>query len=89
MRTSLIEVQEIENWVLGSAAPENQLLMEARFQLSDSLQNKAHWQAETYQLVHHYGRKKLRAEIKLVEQQVFSRRKYRSFQDRIRSIFKP
>lgn len=89
MRTSLIEVQEIENYLLKTGEPGDRLVTEVRLQLNESIQTKAHFQAEAYSLIHHYGREQLRAEIKQVENQLFTHRKFRSFQERIKSIFKP
>lgn len=87
MRISLIEVQKIENFLLGSDIPSEQLVMEARIILDSDVADKVSWQRKTYHLVHDYGREKLREEIRAIDHKLFSDRKYQTFQDRIRSIF--
>lgn len=88
MRTSLTEIQEIENWLLQQAAPEDRLVMDARLQLSASLREQLHWQSQTYRLIHYAGREQLKAEIKTIESQLFTACEHKTFQDIIRSIFK-
>lgn len=88
MRTSLIETAQIENWLQHHEDVQNRLVMEAKILSNSKLREKAQWQSVTYELVHLYGQKKLRKEIKVIEHQLFHTSKYRSFQHRIRSIFK-
>ncbi|MEL7004888.1 MAG: hypothetical protein AAFN93_19430 [Bacteroidota bacterium] len=88
MRTSLIEVQEIENFLMSRGEVSNRLLTEAKIMLDEEFKDKAKWQSKTYDIVRQYGREKLRQEIKEAEQQVFNSNRYRSFQHLIVSIFK-
>ncbi|MEO1054982.1 MAG: hypothetical protein AAFX87_30390 [Bacteroidota bacterium] len=88
MRTSLTETEQIEQWLLKRGDTGELLVTEARVLSSPELKEKARWQMATYDLVHLYGREKLRQEIKEVEQQLFHHSRYRSFQQKIRSIFK-
>lgn len=88
MRTSLTEVAQIENWLLRRGDLSDRLVMEAKVLSSPEMVDKAQWQSATYDLAHLYGREKLREEIKAVEHRLFHTSKYKSFQDRIRSIFK-
>ncbi|MEL6536655.1 MAG: hypothetical protein AAFQ98_14650 [Bacteroidota bacterium] len=89
MRTSLLEIAEIEDWVLQQGDPAQRLIMEGKLLLSPALQEQVKWQTQTYAVVRQYGQEKLREEIKAVEKELFSAPKHRQFQDRIRSIFKP
>ncbi len=88
MRTSLVEIQEIENFLLKQGDVKEQLLVEAKMLLTPDLAEKVKLQSESYDLIHQYGREELRREIRLVEQEVFHSSRYRLFQQRIRSIFK-
>lgn len=88
MRTSLNEIKELEDWLFKKGNPSNQLVTEARVLTNSELQEKADWQSQSYDLIRDYGQQKLLSEIQLIEQQLFTLKRYRSFQDRIRSIFK-
>lgn len=88
MRTSLIEVVQIENWLLQRGDISDRLLMEAKMLSSPEVLDKVQWQSTTYDLSRLYGREKLCEEIKTIEHRLFNKSKYRSFQDRIQAIFK-
>lgn len=87
MKTSLTELDQIEKYLLKKGDIRERLVTEARILSSPEVKEKAHWQSATYDLVHLYGRRKLLEEIKAIEHQLFHDTKYRSFRDRIRSIF--
>ncbi|MEP1096075.1 MAG: hypothetical protein ABJG78_13255 [Cyclobacteriaceae bacterium] len=88
MRTSLIEIEQIENLLLRRGDLSNRLVTEAKALSNPELRKKVQLQSTTYDLVNLYGRGKLREEIKAVEHQLFNTSKYRMFQNRIRSLFK-
>jgi len=88
MRTSLIEIQHLENWLLSRGEPTERLLTEVKVQLDTDLKQKAQWQDKTYQIIKAYGRQQLREEVTAIEQKMLSAPKYRSFRERILSIFK-
>ena len=88
MRTSLNEIRELEEWLFKKGDLTDRLMTEAKVLSNPEFQEKVKWQTQSYELVTAYGRQKLQEEIRQVEKQLFSSPKYRSFQDRIRSIFK-
>lgn len=88
MRTSLTEIKQIEHWLLQKGDAQDRLVTEARALTNSDIYENAQWQAKAYELIQFYGREKLREQIKAVEHQLFNEPKYRSFQERIRSIFK-
>ena len=88
MRTSLSEIRELEQLLLKEGRQEDRLLIEARILSSPKWAEDAFWQSRSYDLINSYGREKLREEIKAVEHQIFHTAPHRSFQARIRSIFK-
>lgn len=88
MRTSLVEIEQIENLLLKRGNIQERLLTEAKILSSPKLKEKLDWQLRTYDLIRQYGREQISQEIKEVEQTVFNSTKHSSFQSRIRSIFK-
>lgn len=88
MRTSLVEVAQIEDWLLKRGDIEDRLVTEARVLSNPKLVEQTHWQLKSYDLIHQYGREKLRQEIKAVEFRLFRSSHFKSFQNQIRSIFK-
>lgn len=88
MRTSLIEVEQIEQWLYSQDDPQDHLLFEARLQLEPELGEKVKDQQLTYELIRRMGRNRFRDEIKGVEKRLFTNNLYRAFQERISSIFK-
>lgn len=87
MRTSLNEIKAIEQHLLQEAPPEDTLLFEANLILDPELKEKMQWQQKTYQVVHVYGRKQLKAEIELVHQKLFTEAKHRGFRQKVLSLF--
>ncbi len=88
MRTSLNEIEQIEQHLLGQASNEESLLMEAKISLNPDLAQKVSMQQESYALVREYGRKKLRAEIGQVERKLFEYPGFKSFRQRIFDLFR-
>lgn len=87
MRTSLNEIRHIEEHLLGQVFDGDALLMEVKMSLSPVLTNNVAAQKEAYNLVRKYGRKKLREEIELVEKKLFRAPEFRTFRQRIFSLF--
>jgi hypothetical protein len=88
MRTSLNELKQIEDHLLGLNAPEDSLVFEAKMILDTNLRSNVQLQQRSYTLVQQYGRKQLKAEIEAVHQQLFNNPAHRTFVDKIRSLFK-
>ena len=88
MRTSLIEIEQLENWLLDQGDVQDRLVTEAKILSGTEWKEKAHWQSKSYDVIRLYGREKLRQEIEAVEHQLFHSKKYKPFQRTIRSIFK-
>jgi hypothetical protein len=88
MRTSLNNIKEIDDHVLGTAAPQDGLLFEAKMILNPELRMDVAWHRQTLKLVQQYGRKQLRADIEAVHQQLFTHPKHQSFRETILRYFK-
>ena len=88
MRTSLIKLQEIEEFVLQSADVTDRLVFEARMIVDPALAHEVTRQKETYTLIQQYGRRKLKAELEAVHQTLFTQPIHRRFRQKILSLFK-
>jgi hypothetical protein len=86
MRTSLNEIKTIENHLFGQLPLEEALVFEAHLIINQDLREKLRWQEKTTQLIKRYGRQKLKEELELVHQQLFTTD--RGFRDKILSFFK-
>lgn len=81
------ETQQIEYYLLNKLPPQEKLLMAARLLVDEELREKTTWQERSYQLVKHYARKKLKAEIENVSALVFTEKKFSGFRKKIFQIF--
>ncbi|SEL29519.1 hypothetical protein [Parapedobacter koreensis] len=87
MKTSLDDLQLMENCLLGRASGEQRTLFEARLLLDPVLREDAHWQQQTYRIIRDYGRKQLRNELEQVHQVLFTAPRHRAFRDKVLSFF--
>lgn len=81
------ETQYLENYLMGTLAPEENLVMDARLLLDADLHDKVMWQQRTYELVKTYSRKQLKMEIEKVHTKLFSEKRFSSFRQKIKAIF--
>ena len=88
MQTSLIETREIEAYLKKFQQPEDSVLFQAKLILQSNLAENVKWQEKTYQLIRIYSRKKLREEIAEAEKKLFEDTAFRSFRNKITSLFK-
>jgi hypothetical protein len=88
MRTLLIEIQQIDQHVQGTAAPDEALLFEAKLLLDDELPLKVQWHKQTLGLVQQYGRKNLVGIIGDVHNQLFTLPQHQSFRQKIMGLFR-
>ncbi len=92
MRTSLIEIQKIEGFILGTLPAEEAILLESKMILDIEFKRNVEIQQAVMNVVQTYGKNqssvKLKKEIQQVEQKVFSNRKYKSWKNRIFQFFK-
>lgn len=87
MKTSLTELQLIEDFLLVNTIAEDKVLMQARQILQPDLKQSVYWQKKTYRLIETYGRAQLRREILQVDKKLFSAPAHFSFSERIKSFF--
>jgi hypothetical protein len=82
------ESEIIELYLTDKMHPADRIVMETRIILEDKLREKVSFQKKTYAMIQNYGRKMLRRELESVDRQLFSEKRYASFQQKIRNIFK-
>jgi len=87
MRTSLNEIKLIDGHIFNSNPTEDALLFDALLLLNPELPGQIIWQKKTHAAIQQYSRKKLRAEIEAVHQQLFNVTEHQSFKQRILSLF--
>jgi hypothetical protein len=87
MKTSLNELELIEDFLLGNTNAEDKVLMQARQILQPDLKESVYWQQKTYRLIDTYGREQLRKEIRQVHQMLFTAPEHLSFRERIQQFF--
>lgn len=87
MRTSLNDIQQIDDYLLQYAGPADRALFEARLLLQSALQENLLWQQKTYDIIKQYSRRRLKAEIEAVHQQLFTEPEHTSFRRKILGIF--
>ncbi|TRX52177.1 hypothetical protein FNH22_22415 [Fulvivirga sp. M361] len=87
MRTSLNEIERIENYLLQKNDPSQHLRFEVSLMCSGELREKVSQQRELYEHIRCYGRKKLIEEIEEVHQRLFKEPEYIRFKNKILNIF--
>jgi hypothetical protein len=87
MRTSLIDIQQIDDYLLKYTGEADRGLFEARLILQPALREHMAWQQKTYAIIRQYSRRQLKAEIESVHEQLFNEPEYISFRQKILALF--
>jgi hypothetical protein len=88
MRTSLTNIQQIEDYLLKYAGEADQRLFEARLLLQPALHEQLLWQQKTYAIIRQYSRRQLKAEIESVHQHLFNETEHITFRSKIMALFR-
>jgi hypothetical protein len=89
MRTSLIEIQETEQYIQGNMDTGDRLVFEARMLTNPMLEANTRLQRQAYKLLLRlFHIKKVKQEITAVQQHVFTSQVHESFRQQIQSLFK-
>lgn len=83
MKTSWIETQKLEAFLLDEAGEETPVL-EARLILDAALQENLQWQKNTYSVIQAYGRMQLKADLEKIHQTLFQNN---TFREKILKLF--
>ena len=87
MRTSLNDIQQIDDYLLRYAGEADRALFEARLILQPALRESLLWQQKTYAIVRQYSRRQLKAEIETVHQHLFTELEHIPFCRKIMALF--
>jgi hypothetical protein len=87
MRTSLNDIQQIDDYLLQYAGKADRALFEARLLLQPALQENLAWQQKTYDIIKQYSRRRLKEEIDSVHQHLFTEPEHIPFCRKIMAIF--
>lgn len=87
MKTSLRNLQWVEDGLLQQAAPDEQTLFEAKLLLDAALREDCHWQRKTYTAIREYGRTQFRRQLEDLHRELFSAPQHRSFRGRVMAFF--
>ncbi|WP_423148242.1 hypothetical protein [Rubrolithibacter danxiaensis] len=87
MRTSLNEIQHIENHLFGQLSGEEELLFQANLLINTTLEENKQAQQKSYQLINAFGRKQLKQELEGVHLKLFSEKRYKHFRQKILALF--
>ena len=88
MRTSLNNIKEVDDHLLGLSAPQDNLLFEVKMIINPELSANVFWHKQTLNLVQQYGREQLRADIEAVHNKLFTLPEHQSFRQTILRFFK-
>jgi hypothetical protein len=88
MRTSLNNIKEADDHLLGLSAPQDSLLFEAKMIINPELRANVMWHKQTLNLVQQYGREQLRADMEAVHNQLFTLPEHQNFRQNILRFFK-
>jgi len=83
----LNEIKMIDEHLLNNGSTEDRLLFDAMLILNPSLPEQVMWQKNAHAMVQQYSRRKLKAEIETVHQNLFNKNEHTSFRQKIFSIF--
>lgn len=87
MRTSLNDLQLIEESLNGTIRPENALLLRAKELLDPEWNENIRAQQQAYQLIQQYGRQQLRMEIAAADEKIFRSAAHAGFRKKIFRLF--
>jgi len=87
MRTSLRDIQQIDDYLLKYAGEADNGLFEARLILQPALRECLLWQQKTYAIIRQYSRRQLKAEIESVHLHLFTEPEHILFRRKIMAIF--
>lgn len=85
MRTSLIEIQQIEDHLFGK---DSTSLIGSSIVTDVDRAERVMWQKEAYAMVHRYGRNKLRDELEAIHNKLFTESPYARFRRQVMRLFR-
>jgi hypothetical protein len=87
MKTSWRETEKIEQYLFKKLPEDEQLLFQAGLILNSNLKDNVNWQKLTYEIIRANGRKKLKTELTMIHESLFSESRFTTFRKLIHSLF--
>lgn len=87
MRTSLIEIQKIDQFVTNALPPDDGLVFEAKMIVDPVLRQNTLLHRKLLRLIEYLHRKKMKKQMTELSQDLFADPAKRSFRNQINSIF--
>jgi hypothetical protein len=87
MRTSLNNIEQIENFIDGKMLIGDALVFQAKLLLDSNLRQHLHWQIRAASIINIYGRKKLCEEIENIHHDIFNSKSDHFLKNRITVLF--
>jgi hypothetical protein len=88
MRTSLIELQQTEQYLQGAMGAGDRLVFEARLLTNPILKMNMRFQQQAYKLLRLFHLKEVKREVAEVQQQLFTADEHAAFRREVQSLFK-
>ncbi len=88
MRTSLIELQQTEQYLQGAMGAGDRLVFEARLLTNPTLKMNMRFQQQAYKLLRLFHLKEVKREVAEVQQQLFTSDEHAAFRREVQSLFK-
>jgi anti-sigma factor RsiW len=88
MRTSLNDIAHTEKYLQGRLSPEERLVFEARLLTSPLLRWNVSTQQKVYTLLKLYHRKKMKQQVKTVQDKLFHDAQHAEWKKEILQLFK-
>jgi hypothetical protein len=87
MKTSWNDIRQAEDYLTGNIKEEDALVMKAKLLIDPVLRANMAAQKKVYSLIRMYGRKKLRAELDAIQEELFQDTAKHSFREKIVQLF--
>jgi hypothetical protein len=87
MRTSLNEIKLVDDYIFNRANVEDAVVFDAMLIINPGLSEQVMWQKRAHNIIQQYSRKKLKAEIEVVHQRLFSTSGHQTFRQKILGFF--
>jgi hypothetical protein len=87
MRTSLNDIKQAEDLLMGRLEPAGALLLKAKLLLDPALRSNMVWLRKTLDLVKLYSRQQVRSEVDAIHNHYFSAEGKKAYRESIEQLF--
>ena len=87
MRTSLNEIRLVEEHLTQQLPGDEECVFQANLILDNELAENVQFQKKAYQMIRQYGRKRLKEDLELAYQRLFTEEKHQGFRQKVLRLF--